>query len=83
MTNDIVITNEPEYRTSEIGSDPLWREASAAIDMFYGLGYGPEDIDQIIRWEGVILRKLSTPAPSSSGPSTDHLNELATAEVSR
>jgi hypothetical protein len=43
--------------SSEIGSDPLWREASAAIDMFYGLGYTPEDIDQIIRWEGVILRK--------------------------
>jgi len=43
--------------SSEIGSDPLWREASTVIDMFYGLGYGPEDIDQIIRWEGVILRK--------------------------
>ena len=44
--------------SSEIGSDPLWREAQLTIDIYHNMGHSLEDIEQIIRWEGVILRKL-------------------------
>jgi hypothetical protein len=43
--------------SSEIGNDPLWREAQLTIDVYLGLKYSLEDIAQILRWEGVILRK--------------------------
>ncbi|NLT36796.1 MAG: hypothetical protein GXX95_01360 [Methanomassiliicoccus sp.] len=43
---------------SEIGNDPLWREAKLTLEVYQGLGYSVEDIEQIHRWEGVIVRRI-------------------------
>lgn len=48
----------PEILPSDIGNDPLWRDARPTIDVYLGLGRSVEEIEQIHRWEGVIIRKM-------------------------
>lgn len=47
-----------EFLPSDIGNTPEWKEAKLTIEIYQGLGYSIEDIEQIHRWEGVIIRKL-------------------------
>ena len=49
---------EPAPLPSDIGNDPLWKEAQLTVDIYQGLGYALDDLEQIHRWEGVIIRKL-------------------------
>jgi hypothetical protein len=74
-----------EFKSSEIGADPLFTSARDHVNSLIASGLTLADVDQVLRWERILLR-LRTSERYREEPNPENirakLNELKVAEVS-